>query len=69
MPHTVRVGILISERSLGFPQQQGTGQQGCYASGTLRKQYTKSAVRKRGILLGEQGNGDYIRLSVSTLGQ
>ena len=41
---TVRFGKQFSESSPCLPGQQGTGQQGWYASGTLRKQFTKPTV-------------------------
>ena len=42
---TVRFGKQFSESSPCLPGQQGTGQQGWYASGTLRKQFTKPIVQ------------------------
>ena len=42
---TVRFGKQFSESSPCLPGQQGTGQQGWYASGTLRKQFTKPTVQ------------------------
>ena len=42
---TVRFGKQFSESSPCLPGQQGTGQQGWYASGTLRKQFTKPTVK------------------------
>ena len=41
---TVRFSKQFSESSPCLPGQQGTGQQGWYASGTLRKQFTKPHV-------------------------
>ena len=42
---TVRFGKQFSESSPCLPGQQGTGQQGWYARGTLRKQFTKPTVQ------------------------
>ena len=42
---TVRFGKQFSESSPCLPGQQGTGQQGWYASGTCRKQFTKPTVQ------------------------
>ena len=42
---TVRFGKQFSESSPCLPGQQGTGQQGWDASGTLRKQFTKPTVQ------------------------
>ena len=42
---TVRFGKQFSESSPCLPGHQGTGQQGWYANGTLRNQFTKLTVQ------------------------